>query len=212
MSDAALGTELAWSEFQTRLRGYVASRVEAAWADDVVGDILLRLVEHQGSLRRARNPLAWTYRVAANVIADHYRRRAAESRALQLAGAEAEASLPAPGVDDGEAVQQGLAQCLLPFVLALPPKYAEALILTELQGLSQAAAAAPLGLSLSGMKSRVQRGRALLKQRLLRCFEFELDRRGRVMDVRPRGTSALAACGSGTDQRHARVSMSKQKS
>ena len=200
MSDAESGTELAWAEFETRLRGYVANRVEPVWVEDVVGDILLRLVEHQASLRQARNPLAWTYRVAANVIADHYRRRAAESRALQLAGKETEVSVPAPGLEDGEASRQGLAQCLVPFVLDLPPKYAEALILTELQGLSQADAAAPLGLSLSGMKSRVQRGRALLKQRLLRCCEFELDRRGRVMSVQARSRLAPGKSGCGTER------------
>ena len=36
------------------------------------------------------------------------------------------------------------------------------------------------------MKSRVQRARALLKRRLLECCDFEMDRRGGVIDMRPR--------------------------
>ena len=72
-------------------------------------------------------------------------------------------------------------------IRTLPARYAEALLLTDIDGLTQAAAAERLGLSLSGMKSRVQRGRRLLKQTLLRCCAVELDRRGGVVDSYPRG-------------------------
>ena len=49
-----------------------------------------------------------------------------------------------------------------------------------------------LGLSVSGMKARVQRGRQQLRDLLLECCEVQLDRRRQVTDVRSRG----AACGS----------------
>jgi RNA polymerase sigma-70 factor, ECF subfamily len=58
-------------------------------------------------------------------------------------------------------------------------------MLTELDGLTQASAAAQLGLSSSGMKSRVQRGRDELKELLTACCEIELDRRGGVRSYRP---------------------------
>jgi RNA polymerase sigma-70 factor (ECF subfamily) len=51
--------------------------------------------------------------------------------------------------------------------------------LTEIDGLTMRAAADALGLSVSGAKSRVQRGRALLRARLLRCCAVEVDARGR---------------------------------
>jgi len=43
-----------------------------------------------------------------------------------------------------------------------------------------------LGLSLSGAKSRVQRGRAMLRQALFDCCHFEFDRRGGVLDFASR--------------------------
>ena len=43
-----------------------------------------------------------------------------------------------------------------------------------------------LGLSLSGAKSRIQRGRAMLKEELDRCCTFHFDRRGRLMDCDPK--------------------------
>ena len=176
----------AWSDFRSRLGRYVAGRVDPAWADDVTGDILVRLLERQGDLARARDPLAWAYRVATNVITDHYRRRAVESRALTRAGREAGGRELSSNTEDHEAVRRDLEACLLPFARELPQKYSEALILTTFGGLTQAEAANRLGLSKSGMRSRVQRARAMLKRRLLECCDFEMDRRGGVIDMRPR--------------------------
>ena len=71
-----------WRDFQTSLRAYVGRRVEAGAVEDVVGDILLLLVRYRDRLAVADEPAAWVFRVAANAIADHHRRRAAEARAL----------------------------------------------------------------------------------------------------------------------------------
>ena len=60
-------------------------------------------------------------------------------------------------------------------------------MLTDIEGLTRAEAADRLGLSVSGMKSRVQRGRAKLKQALLRCCAVETDRWGTVLDYREHG-------------------------
>ncbi|MYG20571.1 MAG: sigma-70 family RNA polymerase sigma factor [Gemmatimonadales bacterium] len=186
MPDRSARAMPAWSEFQRRMRRYVSGRVESAWADDVTGDIFLRLLQRQDSLAEARDPLAWTYRVAANVIADHHRRRSVERRTLKQLGAEAQAPDPGLNGSDHEALRRDLEACLLPFALDLPPKYAEALLLTYFRGLSQVEAAQRLELSVSGMKSRVQRARAMLRRQLMDCCDFEMDRRGGVIDMRPR--------------------------
>ena len=68
--------------------------------------------------------------------------------------------------------------------------YREAITLVELAGHTQQAAAKQMGISLSGMKSRVQRGRKQLKQMLDECCLIELDRRGAVSGYRARS----AAC------------------
>jgi DNA-directed RNA polymerase specialized sigma24 family protein len=76
-----------------------------------------------------------------------------------------------------------------PLLEQLPEPYREALALTEVDGLRQAAAASRLGLSPCGMKSRVQRARAHLRDLLLACCEVELDRRRGTAGYRPRGAS-----------------------
>ncbi|MFN0200337.1 MAG: sigma factor-like helix-turn-helix DNA-binding protein, partial [Bacteroidia bacterium] len=68
----------------------------------------------------------------------------------------------------------------------IPYKYAEALILTDIKGLSQQELADKLGISLSGAKSRVQRGREKLKEMLMECCIFEFDARGQVVNYEPK--------------------------
>jgi RNA polymerase sigma-70 factor (ECF subfamily) len=80
-----------------------------------------------------------------------------------------------------------LAACLRPMLNRLLNDYREALTLVELEGFTQQATAERLGLSLSGMKSRVQRGRKQLKQMLDECCVIQLDRRRGLVDYEVRG-------------------------
>lgn len=188
----SLTTE-AWIDFESRLRGYVRRRVDPASVDDLVAAILLRLVQHQEDLRQARSPIAWALRVAANAIADHHHRHASERRALAEAEGQ-EAMQPASEDDDETAASDQLARCLVPLIRSLPERYGEALMLTEIEGMTQAAAARRLGLSVSGMKSRVQRGRQQLKDALLRCCTIQTDSRGGVIDYRRRTDAQRLRC------------------
>ncbi len=185
MTQASALPPEAWTGFKSRLTDYVRRRVDPASADDVVGAVLLRLVRHQDTLKTADNPTAWALRVAANAVADHHRRQAAERRALEAFAAEDVTDSAAAPMPDTQANTE-FARCLIPLIRDLPPAYGEALMLTDIEGLSQTDAAKRLGLSLSGMKSRVQRGRAKLRQAMLRCCAIETDRWGTVLDYRSR--------------------------
>jgi RNA polymerase sigma-70 factor (ECF subfamily) len=124
-------------------------------------------------------------------VTDYYRRRGAFARATEALAAE-----PLLAVEDS-AAEEELAQCLRPLIATLPSTYGEALELTELEGRTQGEAAESLGLSLSGMKSRVQRGRTKLKEVLLDCCHVEMDRRGGVVGYEPRDRArcACSSCG-----------------
>ncbi len=188
-------TPEAWAGFKNALGTYVRRRVGPAEADDLISDILVRLVLHQGALAAATHPLAWLRRTAANAIADHYRSRAAERRALDRAGQESALSHPTATLPDAAPdAAADIAACLMPFIHELPEADRDALLLTDLGGMTQSAAASQLGLSASGMKSRVQRARAKLKRRLLRCCAIETDRRGGIVDYQRRTTPCRPTC------------------
>lgn len=62
----------AWA---VRVRGYVAFRVrDVSDAEDLVGEVFRRVVSGPAPVDAAARP-AWIFRVAHNVVVDHYRRR-----------------------------------------------------------------------------------------------------------------------------------------
>jgi len=181
VSSAAQGTS--WEELSTRLRPFIARRVASdADADDILQDVLLRMHKGLPSVRDEDLLSAWMYRVARNAIADQGRSRARHP----LSDRDGEENAADPFEEDDGAVAREVAQYLGAFVALLPSPYREAITLTELEGRTQKEAAEMLGISVSGMKSRVQRGRAKLRQMLETCCEIALDARGRVVACDPR--------------------------
>ena len=88
--------------------------------------------------------------------------------------------------EDSDSAEQSLAAGLARRIDELPERYREAVRLTEIEGLTQAEMAGRLKLSLSAAKSRVQRGRQMIKQQLLECCHVEFDRCGRVLSYEER--------------------------
>jgi RNA polymerase sigma-70 factor, ECF subfamily len=171
-----------WSEVATQLRPFVARRVDTSEVDDVLQDVLLRMHRGIGSLAEDARLTSWMFAIARNSIADHGRTR---SRHPIAEGRDDEA---APATDDDRAAARALSSCVAMFVAMLPSPYLEAVTLVELEGLTIREAAEMTGISMSGMKSRVQRGRAQLRELFERCCEIELDARGKVTDYTPRCT------------------------
>jgi len=166
------------------VRAFVGRRVRPQDADDVTQEALLRLHRSATSLNDEDALEAWMYRIARNTIIDHHRRSAVRPEPIDpddvatFAAAEADA---VPGADET------LAACLAPLLARVPENYRQALELTDLGGMTQDEAATQLGLSTSGMKSRVQRGRSLLRTEVGRCCRVELDARGALADATIRG-------------------------
>ena len=98
-----------------------------------------------------------------------------------------------PVLEDVRAAEAELAPCLTGMVARLPEPYRTAMELTSQQGLTQSEAAKRAGVSISGMKSRVQRAREQLKRMLLQCCEVDVDRRGGVSDYQLRAPDACAS-------------------
>jgi RNA polymerase sigma-70 factor (ECF subfamily) len=187
----AAATAALWSRFAGGLRGFLARRVPAGVdPDDLLQEVFLRIHQHLPELRETERIDAWMYRIARNAITDAMRRPA-------RIDAEPDADALDDGDDDGRGpIGVELAPCLAAMVAELDEPYRSAIELTEIGGLTQAEAARRAGISLSGMKSRVQRGRRQLEERLRGCCRIELDRRGGIAVAEPRANNpACAPCG-----------------
>lgn len=183
----------AWRSLELKLRPFVARRLRSeADVDDVVQDVLLRMHRGLAELRDDDSFGGWTYQIARSAIADHL--RAAAKQGSLAEGLERE-EIP-DGQDEDTSARDVLAASLGPFIAALPHPYREALVLAELKGLSQKQAAEMVGTSLSGMKSRIQRGRRLIRKSLGDCCRIALDGRGKVLsfEIREDGRFPNGCC------------------
>lgn len=176
-------TRCAYSELEGRLRPFIARRVPAADVDDVVQDVFLRVQRSLPDLRDEQSFTPWLYQVARSAIAESHRRQSRQPAPVP----DTELEREAPPDDAGpSALEVELAAYLVPLISRLPSPYREALTMIELEGMTQQAAANALGISLSGMKSRVQRGREKLRELLEACCRVAVDARGTVMECVPK--------------------------
>ena len=174
----------AWRDIEARLRPYVARRVaSAAEVDDIVQEILVRVHRGLATLHDGDSFGGWVYRIAARTVADAAKSHARDPIAR---GADVVDDAAAGTSDEAADLQLELGECVALFVARLPSPYREAITLTELQGLTQKDAAEMVGTSLSGMKSRVQRGREKIREMFEECCEISVDCRGRVVDCEAR--------------------------
>ncbi len=180
-----------WQEFHQRLRGFILQRINnPADADDILQEVFVRIYQRSATIRESDRLQSWIFAITRNAIIDYYRK---VDRQPELTS---EAALETLAMDeDPEVFNQQMAGCLRPLLEHLPEPYREAVQLAELEGMTQTAIAQELGISVSGMKSRVQRGRQKLKTLLQTCCQIELDATGNVIEYEMKNLSMCRSCG-----------------
>ena len=187
MSTSPVTTEEIWELLSGKLRSFFLQQIsDQALADDLLQETFIRIHRGVDSLKDQERTSAWVFRIARNVLVDHFRRK----NFMEPLWHEPQIS---DEDQDETNMNEQVGDWLRPMLSTLPENYREAVELFELQDVSQQDIADRLGLSLSGAKSRVQRGRQKLKDSLLQCCHFEFDRRGNIIDFEPR-SSSCACC------------------
>ena len=175
-----------WHEFAEKLGQFIRARVsDPTTAEDILQDVFVKIQRRLGQLHDPTKLQGWIYLIARNAIIDHYRTRKETVEVPETLPAE-------PNANDGEIEE--LKASFRRMIYSLPEPYRDAVVLTELEGLTQQELANRLGISLSGAKSRVQRGRAQLKQLLDECCTFDFDRRGKVIGCEPKEQAGCDEC------------------
>lgn len=168
------GVEDAYRVFRGGLLGFLRANVhDPSLAEDLLHEVFVKATRALDQGEQPANLSAWLYRVARNTLIDHYRRQRPVEEVPESLEAGEPFSLPP---------EQTLALCLKPFINELPGKYREALLATAIDGRSVAQWARDTGLSASAAKSRVSRGRAMLREKVLACCHVEAARTGEVLE------------------------------
>lgn len=175
-----------WQNHKAQLHSYVSKRIDDANSvDDILQDVYIKASSNLHQLNSKGSLKGWLYRIAHNTIMDFYRQRQPYE--------ELPEDLVAEEKDTGRQAREELAQCLRPLIEDMPEKYGTPLRLAELEGVSQQEIAKQLGLSLSGAKSRVQRGRIKFREQMMACCDFEVGQDG-ITGYSPKDPTQQAKC------------------
>ena len=165
-----------YRQFHRELENFIYSKVkDKVISKDILQEVFVKIHLHQHSIKDQSKITAWIYQLTRNTIHDYYRK-------LVILNVETEiphdvSELPLPN-------EQGLERCVLPFIHQLPQKYKDALLLTDIKGLSQTQLAEQLNISYPAAKSRVQRARQKLKDLFTDCCYIHSDVYGNIMSYR----------------------------
>lgn len=175
-------TEQIWRELSDRLRRFVRSRVSSETdVDDILQTVFLRIHTGFSSLRAADRLESWVFQITRNAISDHYRKR----RDLQD---DTETPVEDPDSTDTKNVNTEIAECIKLLIDRLPEDQKRALSMYEQDGISQKIIADRESISVSGAKSRIQRGRKSVEAMLKACCELQFDGRGNILEYKTDNT------------------------
>ncbi len=134
-------------------------------AEDVMQEAFLSAYKAYSSFRGQAQVSTWLYRIAVNACLMKIRKEK-KSRQLVQTGYE-DMEIPDWAADPARtAINTELRRSLEEGISRLPPGLRSAVVLRDVQGLSGEEAANVLGLSLASLKSRLHRGRILLRKYL----------------------------------------------
>jgi RNA polymerase sigma-70 factor (ECF subfamily) len=168
-------TEEMWNRYHSNLRAFIGKRVnDKDAADDILQDIFVRVHSRIDTLENRNKLESWLYQITRNALIDYYRAR----KPLE----ELPEWLEQPQANREETNRRELLSCLAPMIQQLPEKYRHAVQLSAIEGKTQSEIAEKENISLSGAKSRVQRGRVLLKTMLYECCKVEVNAMNQIVD------------------------------
>lgn len=167
-----MNSELIWNQFSEKLKNFLLKRVgDLDVANDLLQEVFLKIHLKLPLLKEEKKVEKWVFQIAYNQLNDFYRSKS-KNKNQPLGTEEIE--------DSTDVHHSELGDCLQPFIENLPAGYKEAVILSEVEGLKQKEVAERLRISLSSAKSKVQRGRALIKQHFIECCQFHVGKDGKL--------------------------------
>ncbi|HZP48396.1 MAG TPA: sigma-70 family RNA polymerase sigma factor [Vicinamibacterales bacterium] len=146
-------------------------------AEEVAQDVLFKVYRKVGSFRGDAALSSWIYRITFNAAMSRLRTASfqrAQDEERQRAAADSDSPTPNPRSDvadwsnlaDEQMFRSQLRRRAIKAILALPAIYRAPVVLRDLQGMSTEEASALLKVKDQTLKSRLHRGRLILRKQL----------------------------------------------
>jgi len=170
-----------WTRHEAELRGWLRAHAPvASEVDDILQDVFIKTMNQGERFSDVLQPRAWLFEVTRNTLTDRLR---AGHRSVPLP--DDLEDLPAPQPDT-EAVDAMASVCLPRVLSELDAQDREIIELCDLNAMDQASYARLKGLTLPAAKSRIQRARLRMRERMVTVCQVSFDSEGHVDDFVPR--------------------------
>jgi RNA polymerase sigma-70 factor (ECF subfamily) len=173
-----------FASHHARIRRYILGIVhDPDEADDLTQDVFLQVHRRLGSLQDPDAVTSWMYRIATHLCYDRFRQRSRRPRPHSLDPTEPAGARPVAGGEDeptlGRVIEQAeMSGCVRSYLERLPDDYRNAILLHDLEGVTNAEIAEMLGISVDLVKIRVHRARRKLETALATHCDFSRDEQG----------------------------------
>jgi RNA polymerase sigma-70 factor (ECF subfamily) len=172
--------EKLYASHGARVHAYVLGLVrDPIEADDLTQETFLRALRKLDTLRDPARVASWLYRIATNLVNDRYRARGRRppDRPLDDEASEDEAaSGNARGLRlDALLARREMSDCVQRYIDELSDPYRAAILLHDLEGMTNPEIAELLGCTLETVKIRLHRARGRLRAALEAGCSFSRD-------------------------------------
>lgn len=172
--------EKIYQQFQQQLLKFIIAKVgDVAIAEDILQDVFVQVINKLDTLQDQTKLTPWLYQICRNKIIDYYRLKKLPT--VSLAYSET-AELVASGAHYSDIEQ--LERCIVMLIKDLGETFSPILLASEIQEHKHKDIAQSQQLSLSAVKSRVRRGRLLLREKLEACCNIEFNQQGIESDCK----------------------------
>ena len=162
-----------WIEYKIGLKFYILKKIKNEdLADELSHEVLMKIYKSCCSGNEIKNIRSWMYQIAHNTVIDH----------LKKEDKFADEVTEILGVDEKN-TYENVEEFVEPLIKILPKKYAEPLLLSDIEGINQIEVSKKMNLSLTATKSRIQRARKLLKEKIIDCSNLELNAKGNPISI-----------------------------
>ncbi len=173
-----------YSDYYPNIVRYLKRLVGELEAEDTAQEAFVKISRSLDSFRGDSSISTWIYRIATNTAMDHLRKPSSRSvrptEDSDLAWDDDCGPIDTSPLHDTLLIRKGMNECIRGIVDSLPDDYRTVLILSEFEGLTNAAIAEVLGISLDATKTRLHRARAKLRKALETNCNFYRDERNEL--------------------------------